>query len=157
LYALCVGINDYSKVKGYSFADLRCSRNDAEEMKRVFEQHAGSKLYKKAVVRLIPQDKATAAEIVKQIKELGKQAKAGDWFVVFLSGHGSAEMETAETCKAGSFFYLCADTDKNRAATHLTSKKLYDALTAIPCSKMVILDCCHSGDVASNPARDLSR
>lgn len=158
LYALCVGINDYSRVKGYVFGDLRCSRDDAEEVTRVLEQHKDSKLYRKAVVKLIPEQKATAAEIVTQLKQLGKQAKPGDWFVVFLSGHGYAEMQTGEVCKPGSFFFLCADTDRKKAETHLSSQTLHDALATIRCAKLVILDCCHSGDVRNyNPARDLSR
>src|SRR5207249_943105 len=110
---LCVGINDYSKVKGLAFADLRCSRNDAEEMKLVLEQHAGSRLYRDADVRLVAQQKATAAEILGQLKGVAKKAKPGDWLVVFLSGHGSAEMETSEACKPGSFFFVCADTDRD--------------------------------------------
>jgi WD40 repeat protein len=157
LRALCVGINDYSRVKGYSFADLRCSKNDAEEMKDVLAQHNGSKLYQKAEATLIPQEKATASTILAALSKLAKGARPDDWLVVFLSGHGYAKMKSGDDYEPGSFFYLCTDTDRKKPATQLSSKLLYEALAGIKCAKMLILDCCHSGDVASNPLRDLSR
>jgi hypothetical protein len=157
LRALCVGINDYSRVKGYSFADLRCSKNDAEEMKEVLAQHNGSKLYEKAEVTLIPQDRATASTILAELGKLARGARPDDWLVVFLSGHGFAKSKSADEYEPGSFFYLCTDTDRKKPATQLSSKLLYEALAGINCAKMLILDCCHSGDVASNPLRDLSR
>jgi WD40 repeat protein len=157
LRALCVGINDYSRVRGYSFANLRCSTRDAAEMVQVLRQQSNSRLYEKADVRSIPQERATAEAILSELRSLGKQARPDDWLVLFLSGHGYAQTRSADDYEPGSFFYLCVDTDRNRQTTKLTSKRLYDTLAEIRCSKLVILDCCHSGDVASNPLRDLAR
>jgi hypothetical protein len=39
----------------------------------------------------------------------------------------------------------------------LKSRQLYDVLAGIRCRKLIILDTCRSGDVASNPVRDLTR
>ena len=159
LWGLCVGINDYTRVKGYTFADLRCSKNDAEEMREVLEQHGISELYREARVKLVPQEKATAAQIRARLRELGAKARPDDWLVLFLSGHGYARMRSADDYEPGSFFYLCADSDRRKPSTQLSSKDLYDALTKIRCSKLVILDCCHSGDVKEyvTPLRALSR
>jgi hypothetical protein len=54
----------------------------------------------------------------------------------------------------GKFFYLCSDSDVARPETLLTSQKLYTLLARIRCRKLLILDACRSGDVASNLTRE---
>jgi hypothetical protein len=156
LRALCVGISDYTQIKGYDVGSLKCPRNDADEMSRVLLQHADSRLYSRVIVRSLLDDKATAAEIIKQLHELGREARPDDWLVLFLSGHGHA-LSKEGAYQPGSFFYVCTNTQRGKPETHLTSRRLYDALAEVRCSKLLIVDCCHSGDVASNPLRDLSR
>jgi WD40 repeat protein len=156
LHALCVGINNYSKVRGWEFENLNFSRPDAEEMDRVFRQHKGCALYRAAdVAKPLLDGKATAKEIVARLKAF-KNVKRDDWFILFLSGHGHAK-ENAQGYEPGSFFYVCTDSNRNSPTSVLTSKQLYDILAAIPCRKLVILDTCHSGAVDSNPLRDLMR
>jgi WD40 repeat protein len=157
LYALCVGINDYSKAKGDRPENLYCSEPDAREMARVLKQHEGSILYKKSTVEWIPQDRATATEILKRLGELRRKVRREDWLVLFLSGHGNAERNDSNEPVPGSFYYVCADHDSKKPSTKLTSRQLYEVLAEIPCRKLVILDTCHSGDVAVNPLRDLMR
>jgi hypothetical protein len=123
----------------------------------VLEQHRKSGLYNDTDVKLIPEADATPQEILARIKEVGKKARPDDWFILFLSGHGHAELKTANDYEPGSFFFVCGDTDSKKPASRLTSKQLHDALAEIRCAKLVLLDCCHSGSVASNPLRDLVR
>jgi serine/threonine protein kinase len=156
LYALCVGINDYSKAKGQRPESLHYSEPDAREMARVLKQHEGSSLYRKSTVELVPQDRATAEEILARLKALGKKARRADWLVLYLSGHGEVERDDTEEIP-GSFYYVCADHNSKDPTTKLTSKRLYDVLADIPCGKFLILDVNHSGDVAINPLRDLMR
>jgi uncharacterized caspase-like protein len=151
LYAVCVGINHFDKVQGNEFGDLRCAVPDAREMSRVLRQHAQSKLYRKSKVVLINEADATAANISKQVRDVGSQAKPDDWFILFLSGHGHAPRAN------GSFYFVCADTDSANPATVLTIRELYDLLSNIRCGKLLILDTINSGNVPSNPMRDLTR
>jgi hypothetical protein len=156
LHALCVGINNYSKVKGWEFENLNFSRPDAEEMDKVFRQHKGSALYRAAeVAKPLLDGDATAKAIVARLKSF-KKVQRDDWFILFLSGHGHAK-ESGQGYEPGSFFYLCSDSNKKTPTSILTSRQLYDILAAIPCRKLVILDTCHSGAVDSNPLRDLMR
>ena len=95
--------------------------------------------------------------IAEQIRETGRLARRDDWFILFLSGHGAAREKGEDGYLPGSFFYVCADSDLDKSATLLTSRQLYEILAEIKCRKLLILDTCHSGDVASNPVRDLMR
>src|SRR5262249_32611680 len=150
-------INNYSEVKGYRFEKLRCAVNDAKEIAEVLRQHSKSRLYAKSEVTVIPENKATAAHIVEVLNEVAKNVKSDDWFVIFLAGHGHAEMNKNNTASLpGSFFFLCADSNSKKPETRLTSRKLYDLLSDIPCRKLVLLDACRSGAVVSNPLRDLT-
>jgi WD40 repeat protein len=156
LHALCVGINDYSNMtppqKSLSF-----SKPDAEEMARVFREHAGSSLYKAVeVADPLTNEQATAKKITARLQQFKNKVKRDDWFILFLSGHGSARQSQAGY-QPGSFFYACTDSDIDDPDTVLSSRQLYEILSQIKCRKLIILDTCHSGDVASNPVRDLMR
>jgi hypothetical protein len=154
LYALCVGINDYSQVMPGK--NLACPKRDAEVLANVFEQHAGSRLFRHSKVALLTERKATASEITGRLRELAQTARPDDCLVVFLSGHGQTT-NTQHAYAPGSFQYVCADSDPNRDHTLLPASRLYDLLSRIPCRKLVLLDCCHSGAVISSPIRDLNR
>jgi hypothetical protein len=157
LHALCIGINDYSAVRGWGFRNLNFSRPDAEEMDRIFRQQADSQLYIKAAVGKPLLDKQATAKAIADRLKVFKKVKPDDWFVLFLSGHGHAKEKGDEGYEPGSFFYLCADSNRKNDTTVLSSRQLYDLLSQIPCRKVVFLDTCRSGDVASNPLRDLTR
>jgi WD40 repeat protein len=159
LHALCVGINDYRRARkrfGSWLKNLSCSRNDAEEMKRVLDQQKGSRLYRESYVELLEEEEATARGIAARLRKLGGKVGRDDWFVLFLSGHGHARGK-GSVYEPGTFYYLCSDSDVARPETMLTSRELYNLLASIPCRKLIVLDTCRSGDVASNPIRDLTR
>jgi uncharacterized caspase-like protein len=94
--------------------------------------------------------------IKKRLEALAKQVKPNDWFILFLSGHGTAKTQKG-LYVPGSFFYVCRDTDTAKPSTYLSSKDLYEILARIKCRKLIILDTCRSGGVASDPLRDLTR
>lgn len=155
LYGLCVGINDYSRVTAggarAGVSSLRFAGPDAEVIKAVLDQQAGSRLYDRSEVTLLPAARATAAEIKARLEALGKKVGRDDWLVLFLSGHGVA------THEPGSFRYLCVDSDVNKPATGLQADEIHRILGDIPCRKLILLDTCRSGSVASSPIRDLNK
>jgi serine/threonine protein kinase len=157
LYGLCVGINDYSKAKGDRPENLFCAEPDAREVARVLEQHKGSRLYRNSTVKVIPESKATSKEILAELKDLGKSARREDCLVLFLSGHGHGEHDAANELIPGTFYFVCADHDSKDSRTKLFGWQLYEVLAKSPCRKLVILEGCHSGDVAFDPLRDLMR
>jgi WD40 repeat protein len=159
LHALCVGISNYSGVRGWpQLKSLNFPSDDAAEIDRILRQHSGTPLYKNTdVAKPLLDKKATQDAIVEQLKAFKGKVKRDDWFILFLAGHGAATEKGADGYEPGSFFYLCADSNRKVPGSVLTSRELYKHLAEIPCRKMVILDTCHSGDVASNPVRDLMR
>ena len=157
LYALCVGIDDYSKAKaGDKIGDLRCARADAEQVAAILLQHKGSDLFDRVKVVSLPQSEATAAKIAGQIQELGKLAKPDDLFVLFLSGHGTAFLGAEDQYQPGSFAYVCYDSDIDKRTTLLQTDHLRKLFEAISCRKLILLDACHSGAIRSSPTRDLN-
>lgn len=160
LHALCVGVSDYSKARhqGGGVSDLRCAHNDALALRDVFNQHANSGIYRKADARALTQGQVTAARVEKELRDVARRVGKDDLFILFLAGHGDArEDKKKSSYTEGSFYYICSDSDTSKPQTCLTSARLYELLAGIRCRKLVILDACHSGDVASNPIRDFNR
>jgi uncharacterized caspase-like protein len=157
LRALVVGVNNYKNVKGFGFANLKCCVADAREMVEVFEQHKGSGLYDKVIVKPVLEQNATAANILKELAALAKGASPDDWLVVFLAGHGHAKQTSVDDYEPGSFFFVCTNTDEAVPNSRLTTAMLTKELEKVTCAKLLILDCCRSGAIKSNPVRDLQK
>src|SRR5262245_25060661 len=145
LYAVCVGIDDYTGVKGFgAIRSLNCAAKDAEEVARVLRQHRKSNLFTESTVEHILQKDATAANILERIRELGKQAGPDDLFVLFLSGHGEAEQTDDGEFKRGSFFYICRDSERRVKESLLHAREVRQALERITARKLVLVDACRS-------------
>ena len=157
LYALCVGINDYSKAKSArKIVNLKCAQADADQITRILGQHKDSGLFDKVQVESLDEKEATVEKIVEKIERLGKLAKPDDLFVLFLSGHGTAFEVKAGEYEPGSFSYVCSDSDLSDRATLLQTRQLRALFQAIACRKLILLDACHSGAIRSSPTRDLN-
>ena len=101
--------------------------------------------------------KATREAIIDALDGLAKNAKPDDQCIICLSGHGDFRVEPPERPggQPRSVFLFCApdyDPAKYRE-TGISNELLCDKLAAIPCRKLLILDACHSGAAADNPAR----
>jgi hypothetical protein len=162
LHGLCVGIGDYSRVKGDVYAPpLQCPPVDARDMADMLRRQEGTSVYRKAEVNVIDEARATSTEILERLEKLRERnLPRNDWLVLFLSGHGVAEAveddPDGRERRPDSFYFLCADTNMSRADTKLFGWRLADALSRLPCNKLIVLDACHSGAVASNPIRALT-
>jgi WD40 repeat protein len=158
LHALCVGVNVYSRTKNFegSIADLHFSEPDARSLCEVFKQHKNSEVYRDAEAELLRGPQATRANILAELRKIKQRASSDDWVVLFLSGHGQGTT-TPESYEPYSFAYLCPDADQKRPDTLLKAKDLIDALGAIPCRKLILMDACHSGEVVDDPVRALNQ
>jgi hypothetical protein len=157
LYTLCVGFNDHSQLKGGSLADLNYSRADAEAMARALQQQQANALYRRAQVDRLLEKDVTVGNIVLRLKKISGKVRRDDWFVLFLSGNGFVKENDSKVGEPGTYSYLCFDSNIKDPRTMLTSRQLYDLLAHVPCRKLLVLDTCQSGDVASTPLRDLTR
>lgn len=161
LHGLSVGVNDYSKLRGFrGVANLNCARPDAESIYQAWTEQKTTGQYAQAELKLLVDQKVTPAAILDHLRDLAKVVQPDDWLLVFLAGHGVSE-ETKPLSRAyipGSFVYVCPTTDAARLKqTGLTSESLYAALSGLKCHKLLLLDACHSGDVVMHPLRDLRR
>ncbi len=88
LYMVAVGISDYENGKRFGF-NLRCARNDAESLARVFRER-GESFYGKGRVHVftVLDAEATKDGIEAAMAKVAKMAKPQDVFILLLSGHG---------------------------------------------------------------------
>jgi hypothetical protein len=66
LHGVLAGINDYSKVKGYAFANTRCSVPDARAMHKLLAAQKG-KAYRDVQLSLLLDESASRDAIVKRL------------------------------------------------------------------------------------------
>ena len=148
LYALFVGINNYSNIR-----PLTGCENDVERM------HAFFKKYVEGSFQFHPKtllsSGATKSGIVKAFQEqlIRTDLKSGDVLLLYFSGHGAEE-------DANEVFWhsepnkklqvlACYDSDLRTGKNFLADKELRYLLhqAAKPNVELVtIFDCCHSGD-----------
>jgi WD40 repeat protein len=158
LFGLMVGIRDYSRSVGTRgkrlLEDLQAPFNDAKAMRAAWLEHKDD-LYAEAQIDLLPGKDGEAGRkaILASLDRIAKQARPDDQVVVFLAGHGFL---IPQKHGPGHFVFCCPDFDlRNLAETSVSSREISEKLAAIRCRKLVLLDACHSGDVAM-PIRDLT-
>jgi WD40 repeat protein len=177
LWALTVGIDRYSKnfkpptrqvpglPRDFKLTDLERSVKDADDMKNAL---AGLKYFQDQRVKTLTNEDATRDNILAVLTTLAATARPDDVCVISLSGHGlfrkadwednrKEEGEDNRKDNRSAFIFCCAKFEGDDPdASGLSSKVLYEKLTAIKCHKLVLLDACHSGQAASNPVRGLT-
>jgi WD40 repeat protein len=140
LYRVCVGINDYDE-KGLG---LKAAKEDAEAVFDALEKDCTNKggkenLFQKAKGRKLLDKDATRQAVLDALRDVRKRgAKPGDLLVVFFAGHGVVQ--------DGDFFLLTreADPGKPLQGRSLSGQDLQEALAAMPCSVLLLMDACHS-------------
>ncbi|MBY0524252.1 MAG: caspase family protein [Gemmataceae bacterium] len=173
LYGLMVGVGDYSKCalrqkkSKLQLGDLNADK-DAEAMHKMWLAQKG-KLYKDVQIELLVNQNASPVAIMQRLKALAKEVRPDDRLVLFFGSHGTSAEVLQELVKLDgakvvdelsplSFAVLGPTFDHCRPnKTSITSLDLYEAIARLPCHKLVMLDACHSGAIAVNPVRQLTR
>jgi hypothetical protein len=156
LFGLAVGINDYKKVKNLKTRpggdlSLDYARQDAEAMQKAWKRQENNRLYQKAQVDLLPENRVTPRAILDQLAKMKNVVKPDDHFLLFLAGHGLL----AEKNNPDSFVYLTPDSDGlHLKQTALSSAALLEALANLKCRKFILVDACRSGGLAANSVRN---
>jgi uncharacterized caspase-like protein len=131
-YVLSAGVDNYangSKLNG----DLNDARNTVE----AFAAQQG-KSFNTVYAKTLLDKQATAANFMKQFHDFSKLGKAGDFFVVFFSGHGG-RFDNDHT-----WFFVPYD------STPVRSKDLLDASDVLikqGKNVVIIIDACFSGQL----------
>jgi WD40 repeat protein len=162
LFGLMVGINDYKDSrpspggKGEKLGNLTKAREDAEAMKRAWEEQKA--LYESPAVEFLPDPKANRANILAALDRVAEKAGPDDRFVLLLSGHGDYPKLGQAGQGHEAFVFCCPSYDPSRPLeAGVSSLELYEKLAAIKCRKVVLLDACHSGAIGDdNQVRSLT-
>lgn len=161
-YAIVIGIN-YENVKVPEAArslvpPLRNAENDAQSLHDVLVKLYG---YDADKVVLLKGAAATKQEIEKALNDFKDETKVKpeDSLVVFFSGHGTRiENETDErgAIYAANVQFSTSGKLSSQGCLRM-HKDLLTLLDASPAKhKLLILDCCHSGEIFSLQARSRS-
>jgi serine/threonine-protein kinase len=155
LYGVMVGVNDYSRVGGGILANRHCAVASAEALHRAFLQQKG-KAYRNVDVSVLRDRQATARRMLEELRTIGKKARRDDLAVIFLCGAMLEPGPAPKAAEARKFAFVFSDSNSKAPATCLTGQAMYDALAAMRCRKVVILDCVGIGGF-TNVAREFRR
>ncbi len=143
--ALVIGISDYQDEK---IPDLKFADRDAEAFVAFLKSEAGGSLPDEQI-KLLTNDKASAAQIFSAMDWLIDESKEKDKVLVYFSGHGDVETKTVR--QRG--YLLAHDTPSNNYRIGAVSLgDLNDILATISegnkAQVVLITDACHSGNLA---------
>lgn len=162
LFALFAGVSDYQGTE----LDLKFAAKDASDMAEALKisatQYMGQEntdIWLLSTDNKNPLYKPNKANIKRVLEGFAKNATANDILFVYLSGHG-INFGGAD----GDFYYLTADAqntvlaDENvRKSAAISSKEFTELIKKIPATKQVmIIDACHSGQLASTLGKQSS-
>ena len=140
--AVVVGINDYSPV-GVGGPDLAGCVNDARDMANTLVICG----FSPANIRILTNQNATKANILRYLKWLLVGCKAGDSLVFYYSGHGTQVANFGPELEIDGVDEAIVPHDYP-AAGYLKDddfKALFDEHVKPKVNLEVIFDCCHSG------------
>ncbi len=144
LYVLSIGINDYVN-DNY---DLTFAKPDALAFATDIKTK-GAGIYKSIVVEQIVDKLATRANIEAAFARITANAKPGDVFIFFYSGHGL--VTEPEDGTQGEFYIVTSDVKKMLGSDDLVklglpAKRLRELCMTVPAQKqLIIFDACYSG------------
>jgi len=138
-YVLSAGIDNYTHV-----GKLKGDMNDARNTAAAFAAQQG-KLFGKVWSHTLLDGQATRHSIVQRAQAIAKAGQAGDYVVLFLSGHGGVLKET------GHWYFCPCDFDpENLTRTAITDRQLLetaDAFVRQGKKVLIIIDACFSGQL----------
>ena len=148
-YVVSAGVDNYPNEK-----KLSGCLNDARNTANAFAAQKG-KLFGKVVTRTLLDGQATRAAILQHFNGFERQGKPGDFYVLFLSGHGGRFQNTRQ------WYFVPFDFHpKNVDNTILTDKQILDAADVVIRQRkkvIVIIDACFSGQVNATAKKYFNR
>jgi hypothetical protein len=139
-YVLGVGIDKYAPSSG--LGELQGDCNDALNLSARVKDQEG-KLFTQVQRNVLTDAKATGSAVLKALNNLRNVGKAGDWYVLVLSGHGGQH--------DGRWAFMTQDGTRLMDTTILDWA---DALAAQGKKVWIMIDACQSGQIRHD-AREL--
>ena len=132
--ALCVGVGDY--IQG-SDNDLNAPPYDVDRIGQILQQcKFGTSNTTFSNINYLKDWQATKSNILQSISSTFSGADSNDISYFYFSGHGS---------RLGNVSYICPADITSFIDSAISVDELEAALSAIPGTKVVFLDSCHSG------------
>ena len=142
--ALLVGINDYPNTDDR----LEGCVNDVFRMSATLQQIG----FEPEEIRVVLNERATAAGIRERFEWLLDDPRAGDTRVFYFSGHGAQipDYGSEETVDHTDETLVPYDFDWSKPSTHLTDDEFNVLYAQLPYDTAFVgfFDCCHSGGIA---------
>jgi hypothetical protein len=150
-YVLSAGIDNYRTQN-----KLHGCLNDARNTVAAFQGQTGT-MFRAVKETVLLDERASHGAITKVMRGYAKQGAAGDYFVLFLSGHGARTNGN----KGPTWFFLPVDFNpKSFVNTALTDKQILDLCDPLVQQKknvIVIVDACFVGQLANTAQPYLQR
>jgi hypothetical protein len=130
--------------------------NDARNTVAAFQAQVGT-AFRSVNERILLDENASHGAITKAFQSLTTQGAAGDYMVLFLSGHGARTNGN----KGNTWFFLPVDFQPNQFVnTALTDKQILDTGDQLVRQKknvVIIIDACYVGQLGVNARSYLQR
>jgi len=138
-YILSAGVDNYPNAP-----KLNGDLGDANNTVAAFKSQQG-RLFGKVVTQVLLDGQATRGNILQHMQNFTRVGKAGDFVVLFLSGHGG------RFAGPGGWYFLPYDYNpQNAAATTLAERAILDAADVLVRQGkkvVIIIDACYSGQL----------
>ncbi|MBN2535498.1 MAG: caspase family protein [Spirochaetales bacterium] len=144
LYFIGFGVSKYKN----SELNLNYADKDVKDLAGIFESMRN--YYNKVYVKTYLNEEVTPLNI-RKAKEILKNAKVDDTFVLFISGHGMHDRDQEAT-----YYYLAHNTDLNNLKGTAANFELIEELVQgiAPRKKLILMDTCESGEVEDNTQKE---
>jgi len=137
--ALCVGVGDYKNLPPPPDGDLNGPPYDVNRIIQVLSEcKFGSYEVGFSLIESLKDLNATKEAIINGIVSTFSGADDNDISYFYFSGHGYCDLITY-------IAYFCPSDDDGTLNSLISVNELENALSAIPGTKVVLLDCCQSG------------
>jgi hypothetical protein len=134
LFVVSVGVSKYNNPA----LRLGLPAKDAGDLADAFQAQQGV-FYGNVRSQVLPDDKATRASVLHALSGVVRDARQGDFVVIFLAGHGAAD-------DAKSYYFLAADADPtDLLSTAVPFSTITEMVSKIQAHTVLFVDTCHSG------------
>ncbi|MCB9928027.1 MAG: caspase family protein [Alphaproteobacteria bacterium] len=145
LYVLAVGIDDYYDRRWH----LNYAAADAAAFAGLVRK-TQTQLYRDVETVVILDGQANRKAILVELAKLRRKAKPQDWVMIFFAGHAKSDW---------MYNYYFLPWDYDHTYPHATQVSEYDLgahLRAIAGKKVLVMDTCFAGNLATAPIRGVS-
>ena len=145
LVAVAVGISHYARPEiSLKFADADAADMQAALLKQLDPQHI---LYSDVEVHVLPNDKASRHDIVRELDWMNKEATQRDTRVLFLSGHGAVDSRN-------NYYFFAHDHDPDDYDLGDVPWDLIIHKLTLTGRAILFVDSCHASAVTGNKSKD---